>query len=263
MRLNKMMSKFERDLWLLRKYCRQNGVSRSLTIRMKRYVDMVLIPKFHKMSAKDVVLLPLLSLDLREELQTELTSKQLRMHPFFAELENKSKNNWNKTVMKRLCNNCIDMTPLARGDLVFSSGEVAHDMVLCMTNTLLYTPYLKSRAVVEVETGDWISEACLWMDWHRQGQLQANQEANILTLHSEKFQKVVAFHGLVQAFAKRYADAFLTLMNQKAANSNGEIPSDLQDDIGAQINIHKLSGDETTVRSTPNLLTDLLETVTK
>merc|ERR1719174_708688 len=42
MQLSKLMSKFERDLWLLRKYCRQNNVSRSLTLRMRRYVDIVL-----------------------------------------------------------------------------------------------------------------------------------------------------------------------------------------------------------------------------
>merc|ERR1719174_3315016 len=77
MQLNKMMSKFERDLWLLRKYCRQNRVSHELTMRTKRYVDMVVVPKFQKMSVHDVVLLPQLSSHLRDELATELASLNL------------------------------------------------------------------------------------------------------------------------------------------------------------------------------------------
>merc|ERR1719162_512886 len=61
MQLSKMMSKFERDLWLLRKFCRQNQISHQLTVRMRRYCDLVLIPKFQHMSDKDVILLPMLS----------------------------------------------------------------------------------------------------------------------------------------------------------------------------------------------------------
>merc|ERR1719171_1485139 len=56
MQLNKMMSKFERDLWLLRKFCRQNNVSHLLVVRMRRYVDMVVTPKFRHMTEKDVML---------------------------------------------------------------------------------------------------------------------------------------------------------------------------------------------------------------
>merc|ERR1719247_990016 len=70
MQLNKMMSKFERDNWLLRKFCRQHNISRELQTHMRRYVDLVIIPNYHKLTMQDVVLLPKLSAHLRAQLNT-------------------------------------------------------------------------------------------------------------------------------------------------------------------------------------------------
>merc|ERR1719183_2335198 len=132
MQLNKMMSKFQRDLWLLRKYCRQHKVSHELTIRMKRYVDHVVVPKFQQMSTKDVVLLPQLSSHLRDELATELASLNLHLHPFFQELIK------NKAVMTKVCTSSINNLEFARGDVVFNAGQVGHHMFVVTDGILEY-----------------------------------------------------------------------------------------------------------------------------
>lgn len=239
MQLSKLMSKFERDLWLLRKYCRQNEVSRSLTQRMKRYVDLVLIPKFHKMQVKDIILLPQLSLDLREELQTELVSKKLRTHSFFCELEEQSKHVWNQVVMKRLCTSCTENCDLAKGDVIFSRGEVAINMLTVVSNFLLFVPFAKDDQVVQVETGAWTSEACLWTNWTHQGQLQVTQEAKAMLVNAAKVRQVIKQNGLVQNFAYRYAIDFLKGMNEQAAR--GEMPSDVQGNITDAIDVKQIA----------------------
>lgn len=206
---------------------------------MKRYVDLVLVPKFHRMNDKDIVLLPQLSQDLREELQTELATKQLAHHPFFCQLELQSKHIWNKNVMKKLSNTALENLSLARGDTVFSCGEVAKDMVLALTNFLVYVPYVQAQDVAQIGAGHYVSEACLWTSWTRQGQLQASEEATAMRINADKFREVINKNGLVQAFAKGYATAFLAGMNAMLARSG--MPSDVQESVTLEINIEKIA----------------------
>jgi hypothetical protein len=240
MQLNKLMSKFERDLWLLRKYCRQNCVSNSLTLRMRRYVDIVLIPKFHNMKAKDVVILPLLSQDLREELHTELETHKLRQHPFFHQLEEQGKNHWNKCVMKKICITSVENCPLAKGDVVFSCGEVAKKMYILLSSRLLYLPFESGRTVTEVEEGEYISEVCLWHTWTHQGQLQVPEEATTINILADPFTAALKSNGLVHAFARAYSKAFLDSLNADFA-ATGIPPSDLQGSVTKKIDTKLLT----------------------
>jgi hypothetical protein len=232
MQLNKMMSKFERDLWLLRKYCRQNKVSHELTIRMKRYVDMVVVPKFHKMSVADVVLLPQLSTHLREELHTELASQNLHLHPFFQELIR------NKAVMTKVCTTAVTNLEFARGDVVFNAGQLGNHMYVVTDGVLEYIPHSKHYEIQSCKVGSFICEAVLWTQWTQQGQLQASVECSCMTMHSERFRKVLSGNALVMAFARRYAFAFLEGMNKDLKEKG--MPCDLQQNITFSVDVKVL-----------------------
>ena len=61
-------------------------VSRKLQIHMRRYVDLVIIPNYHKLTVNDVILLPKLSAHLRAQLNTELQGQHLSVHPLFKKM---------------------------------------------------------------------------------------------------------------------------------------------------------------------------------
>lgn len=220
--LNKMMSKFDRDMWLLRKYCRQMKISHQLTVRMRRYVDLVLIPKFQKMGAKDVVLLPQLSGHLREELQTEIESRKLAVHPFFKVLQK------NKAAMNKICNTAIDNIVVALGDVVFPSGSMVGLMYIITGGILDYIPHSKRHDQDRLRTDRWVCEASLWTKWVTQGQMQGAIESTVCSVHAVKFRNTLSENPLHMNFARHYAQGFLDRLNH-SWQVNG-VPSDLQEE---------------------------------
>merc|ERR1712157_499780 len=84
MQMGKAMNKFDREYWMLRKFCQQHNISMELRSRIKRYIDHVLVPSQSKISVGDLVLVPKLSPHLRLQLNSELFSQALSVHPFFS-----------------------------------------------------------------------------------------------------------------------------------------------------------------------------------
>lgn len=223
MQLNKLMSKFERDLWLLRKFCRQHKISHQLTVRMRRYVDLVLIPKFQSMGVKDVILLPQLSEPLREELQTEIESRKLAVHPFFKMLQK------NKTAMCKICNTALKNILVARGDVVFSAGLVSEFMYIITSGVLDYIPHHTNHPQEKLKKDRWLCEAALWSQWVYLGQMQGAGEATAITIHALKFRSTLADNPLYMNFARHYAEGFLNRLNG-SWREEGSIPSDMQEE---------------------------------
>lgn len=219
MQLTKSVGKFERDLWLLRRYCRQNKISQQLTIRMRRYVDMVLIPKFSRMTEKDVVLLPQLTAHLRGELQVELHTKKVCVHPFFEKLRK------NKAVMNNMCNSAIQTLPIAFGDVVFVSGRLSTHMYIMIDGACDYIPHDRRHPETRVGKNSWISEAVLWTEWVTQGQMQGFVESTATGVDSAKFRTVLRNNPLQMNVARAYATAFLDVLNQLWVRQ-GFVPSD-------------------------------------
>jgi len=230
MQLSKMMSKLDRDLWLLRKFCQQHSVSRELTARMKRYIDLVIVPNYHKLSIVDVILIPKLSVHLRSQLNNELVSHVLCIHPFFGHLRK-----YHDAVMNVVSNNCIDNLSLARGDVVFGSGQVARYLLLVSDGVLDYIPVVTDTEE-HVVKGRWVAEAVLWTKWVHQGQMQASIEARAMLVDSAKLRGELIKNGLVMGFVRKYGSAFVERLNQMAEATGGQ-PSDLHDNISADIPI--------------------------
>jgi hypothetical protein len=222
MQLAKMMSKFERDLWVLRKFCRQNNISMTLSIRMKRYVDLVLIPKFQRMTEQDVILLPKLSMHLREELQTELNSQILCVHPFFEMIRKM------KAAISKICTSGITHVNVARGDVMFSVGQVARHMVFVTAGALAYLPHEEEMHPIELKKG-WLCEAALWTSWVTQGQLQGSTESTACELDAMKFRATLKDNPIYANYARKYAQAFLNELNRVWKETH-TIPTDLQED---------------------------------
>lgn len=222
MQLNKMMSKFERDNWLLRKFCRQNNVSRPLVTHMKRYIDLVIIPNYRKLTMNDVILLPKLSPHLRAQLTTELVSQKLIVHPLMRTLQS-----MNRAVMHGICNSASESLSLARSDVAFSEGQVAESMVIVTAGVLDYIPMEEESHEEKVEPGHWCCEAVLWTKWVHQGQLQASVESTVVRIHGATFRGILKNYGFVLKFCRQYGSTFCARLND-ALRKKGH-PSDLHE----------------------------------
>jgi hypothetical protein len=224
MQMSKMMSKFERDFWLLRKFCRQNKISPQLRSRMKRYIDLVVVPAQQKLNTPDVVLIPRLSPYIRAQLTTEIFSQSLGVHPFFARLIS-----GNHSVMDHICTQCVEVTALACGDVAFVGGQVAHFMYLITGGVLDYIPISDQHGWAKVEKGQWISEAVFWTRWMHQGQMQASVESKAMTIDGAKLRDILQKNGLVMDFVREYGYAFCGNMNRYLRTQG--MPSDMQQEF--------------------------------
>jgi hypothetical protein len=233
MQMAKMMSKFERDFWLLRKFCRQHKITPQLRGRMKRYIDYVLVPAQQRLNTSDLALIPKLSPHLRLQLNNEMNSQSLGIHPFFRHLMD-----GNQSVMDSVCSQCIEQMSFARGDVAFVAGQVARFMLLVIDGYLDYIPISKMYSEECVDKGTWVSEACFWTKWMHQGQLQASIESKAMMVDGAKLRDVLLHNGLVMAFAQQYGMEFC--MNMSKALWETGMPTDLQVKFAIDIKIAAL-----------------------
>merc|ERR1719277_763303 len=98
-------------------------ISRSLKIRVNRYIDIILSRTDKLVSRKEVTLMKMLSGPLQEELQLEVYWRHARHHPFFRTMGLRS-----MLVFRKICFSAMDQVLLSRGDVLFAAGETAHLM---------------------------------------------------------------------------------------------------------------------------------------
>lgn len=229
MTLQTLGSKNTRQLWLLRKLFRQNAVSRDLSMRIMRYVNVVLLPQQERVQHNDIGILGLLSMPLRVELQTELHMPSLTIHPFFEWFSRRS-----LPVMRRLCCVAVKRTSLSRGDMLFGVGQKASEMFFPVSGQLIYTPKREGYAQVPVSKGLWCCEAVLWCPWVHHGIMRAKIESELIALNALKFREVVTDHYIDMSYAQSYGLAFVQALNEavKAADTTGSgHVSDLSSDL--------------------------------
>jgi len=220
LQMTKMMSKLDKDFWLLRKFCKEHGISQNLQTRMKRYIDMVVIPAEHRLDKADCSLINKLSPKLQDQLHAEISAHVFEAHPLFVQLQRT-----NQTATTRLYSRALLEMPLARGDVAFVGGEKASHMFMVTFGCLDYIPVVSKYKEKHVSGGQWASEAALWTKWVHQGQLQASVESKTVTIKDVKFRKVMIESALVIDFARFYGKAFCRCLNKVLQESG--MPSDL------------------------------------
>lgn len=195
---------------------------------------MVIVKNFSKLSPNDCVLIPQLSKCLREELNTELTTQKLLCHPLVQEVAAK-----NKAVMHVICNQCVEKLVLAKGDVLFASATKPKHVFFNLGGDWEYIPQFADQAIELVKKSEWCAEALLWTQWTTQGQLQADLESTALVLVTEKVRGAFIENGILLPAIRRYAQAFLNMMNQQLTTT-GMMPNDLQMKYTKQLDVPTL-----------------------
>merc|ERR1712232_1173576 len=88
--LKKISSDESRQFWLLRRYLRDWGVRREVSLRIQRYLEYAYQRQRCRVQEKDVGILHLLSEPLRVEMKAETYSHKLSDHPLFQLCDDKT-----------------------------------------------------------------------------------------------------------------------------------------------------------------------------
>jgi hypothetical protein len=208
-----------RQLSTLRKYLKQNSISKNLSLRVQRSAKHAISGD---LSPDAVDLLAVVSEQLRLEMHFEMYSEVYRYHPFFEQCMAVC-----ATVMRRLCHLATSTLLLDPGDVLFSKGEAPAEpkMFFFFSGTLEYTT--AAGDVVVLGARQWIAEPVLWLQWVHRGQLKAITDVKVAKLDGRRFQDIMERFKEVfpTGFSlKVYAHDFAQTLNEM---SNPEAVNDL------------------------------------
>jgi len=197
-----------KDLWMLRRFLRQHAIHRDLSFRVLRYVDNAFAQaRGKKIPLSKVPVLALLTDQLRREVEYQAKFVCLNCHPLFEHIAVIS-----KVTMFRLVGNALSTRPLARTDILFSSGGAAQFMHLVVSGELRYVKSsdisIDGTETPEVKD-DWLCEPVLWTSWSHMGQARAVATSELVSIQAPPFIDVIRMDQQIQTIIARYARKYV------------------------------------------------------
>lgn len=196
--------------FLLRSYLNDNGISRGLSMRIVRYVNLAIEMHRKKIDRSRVELLKLLSGPLNIELQMELFRPHLVVHRTLQQYDT-----FGASAMCDVCFYAVHKSSLSKGDVLFDLGVEAQSMFFVASGALVYARPRQAnnvrdgaRKTARVQKDMWSCEGVLWMPWFHRGSMLAMIESDVVALNSAAFRKVTLTHASVYVFARRCAEQF-------------------------------------------------------
>jgi len=219
--LKNINARYNKQLWVMRRYFREQHISPELMSRVLRYADIVIKPKTRSVSQHEVEMLSMLPQSLYMNVMLEIYDQFLSVHPLFKALLQR-----NRVIMQLVCCCAVKEIVLAIGDELFTPGQIAHAMYFVVSGQLTYSQNHIDNIQI-LQTGSHFCEAVIWTPWVHQGTLVADVESELLAVDSGKFREVVGrFHADVWIMQK-YGAEFVLRMNEKA----GFFTNDPDDDV--------------------------------
>jgi len=198
------------QLWLLRRYLRQNSVSGALSWRILRHMEYAMLEQKKQVPAAKIWALQLLSGPLRLELNYAVNCSCLKAHPFFGTTEALS----HETVVK-LTEKALREHSFASNDYVFNAGLVSTTMHMLQSGELGYHHFIEGQININepsevLREQDWVCEAALWTEWQTLGTLMAMTQCKMICLHGERFTDVMQENLVVWKLCSEYAREFVS-----------------------------------------------------
>lgn len=205
--------------FLLRKFLKENQISRDLSARVSRYIDLVLERHQRRTDPKKVEFLLLLSGPLHLELQRELIEPHLIMHPWFEHYGKACSG-----AMNQLCFNGTTQTVWAKGDILFRSYTETVSMCIVSSGTMFYKRIAGARSrkvlkrLVMIDKGRWFCEAVLWVPWCTRGTMRSLIESELIAIDKKRFEDVTVSHPSATKEACSYAIHFVERLTKTVEN---------------------------------------------
>jgi len=202
------------QFYMLRRFLIENNISKDLSARITRYIDLMLTIHKQKLDRNKIELLSLLSGPLHVALQRELFEPSLRLNSYFVKYSEAS-----RPAMNQLCFLAVQKYSISKGDRLFDFGVECHDMLILTHGTLCYrrAKGIKSvRRTSSIPVGCSCCEAVLWVPWVTRGTMKAVIESDVVALSSAKFRQVTTSHPDALCNAHEYAQDFLYALKREA-----------------------------------------------
>jgi hypothetical protein len=203
----------------LRRYLKENGVTKTLNVRVLRNAQHSMKWK-QRSNAESTGIAELVSEPLQIELHVEMYYPAVKAHSFFVEYYEEC-----PQVVMRVCHSAMTTSTFSAGDIVFTVGEAAEYMRFVRVGVakysfardleLLYNPEGRVAEFNDVLPPDWISEASLWVSrWVHRGALLAGEDSIIVNLHADTFCRTVNQFEISSYDPSVHAQRFVSEMNK-------------------------------------------------
>merc|ERR1740121_1077487 len=167
------------------------------------------------MPESSVVLIKKVSEPLRVEVHYEMYSPILSVHPFFVRYMEECPH-----VIRKVCHQAMEKVNVSLGDTIFNIGEIPSKpkMLIVMSGQLLYTPMVGAKG--NVNEGQWISEAPLWVNWVHRGLLVAVHDSHLCALSVKEFHTIAEQFEHTDFNPRDYAYKFAEGLNNMGSEVN-------------------------------------------
>merc|ERR1712176_686096 len=124
-------SQRQQKLNLMRRYLHQNGVSKTLTLRVQRNAQYTMKLRAKETPESAVGLENLVSTPLRIELHFEMYAPTLQVHTWFDKYAAEC-----PQVVRKICHSAMSTCHVSTGDVLFHQGEPCSCMCVCKKGSL-------------------------------------------------------------------------------------------------------------------------------
>lgn len=207
-RLHILTSQQTSHLLLLKKYLKENSISRRLAARVQMNAKHAIAEHQKHIEEADVEMLQLVSEPLRVEVHLEIYAPLLEKHPLFGRMLDA-----NVAAMRQVCHVAVSTMSVSKDDVLFSRGEVptAPKMLFLAHGSLKYST--DGICFDEVLPGEWACEPVLWTTWVYHGMLIATAESRIVMVDAAAFQEIAGRIQTEDMSLTPYAKGFVQALN--------------------------------------------------
>eukprot|EP00929_Paragymnodinium_shiwhaense_P039708 TRINITY_DN2082_c0_g1_i1.p1 TRINITY_DN2082_c0_g1~~TRINITY_DN2082_c0_g1_i1.p1 ORF type:complete len:1002 (-),score=157.94 TRINITY_DN2082_c0_g1_i1:188-3193(-) len=193
----------------LRAYFKERSVSADLAQSIWKFLRENHFNHKTKSSVKaDIPLLKLLPPNLNCRLHEELYRPYITRCPFFLHymaIDPES--------LRDICDTCVSEHCYVTGDQVFGEGHLAEQMVFISSGVLQYEHPDKTQRCALL-TGQYVTEAALWMQWVHCARCYAGTSSDCIVLSVQMFHKAVKMHLGSFSFCKTYCEKFVQMVRE-------------------------------------------------
>eukprot|EP00931_Biecheleriopsis_adriatica_P032394 TRINITY_DN18904_c0_g1_i1.p1 TRINITY_DN18904_c0_g1~~TRINITY_DN18904_c0_g1_i1.p1 ORF type:complete len:762 (-),score=102.49 TRINITY_DN18904_c0_g1_i1:45-2282(-) len=209
---------------MLRSFLKQNSISMGLSARINRSVRFKLKTRKTIVQVSQVELLDWMSKGLRVEMDFEIFSRVLCYHRFFDRYAEEYPG-----AMKTICNEAASVSWVSIGDVLFSQGERPSKprLHVLQQGVLSYTHVQGNITRIDNEEGEnftdprtFVCEPVLWTTWTHCGALTAETYSMMTEIDAGKFQDVASHFEVADFNVRKYARAYLELLNTRPVISD-------------------------------------------
>jgi len=210
------------QLTVLRRYLKQNEITKTLALRVTRNAQYALRERNSATPEAAVELVKFVSEPLRVELHFEMYGPTLQIHPFFQQYMLQCPH-----VMQRVCHNSVHMQGISKGDVVFNVGEIPKKpRLFIITHGELNYWFGKGATALKsvLKPQSWICEGCLWVNWVHRGMLTAKEYTRMYSLDAVEFQSIASSFEHGNFDPRDYAQEYLRILNALEPEDVTDLP---------------------------------------